>query len=120
MRGGGGIGATGRAAIGPEADGALTEITGVVAAAGVCTEAGTTERIGCALTGDDALGGATTDGEEDWKGACDGTRGGTGGTATGAAGPTLTGAAGGATIGLVTGGATTGRLTPAGGATTEG
>jgi hypothetical protein len=104
MRGGGGIGATGRAAIGAVAGGALTEITGVVDAPGVCTEAGTTGRTGGALTGDAAVGGPATDGEEDWKGACEGTRA---GMCAGTAGAALTGAAGGAATGLVTGGATT-------------
>jgi hypothetical protein len=102
MRGGGGSGATGRAAIGA-AGGALAETTGVVAAAGVCA-AGGAGRAGGALTDDGAAGVATTE--------CAGT--------TGAAGCALTGAAGGATTGFVTGGATTGRLTPTGGRATAG
>jgi len=117
MRGGGGIGATGRAAIGADCAGALTEITGAVVAAGVCAEGGTTRRTGGALTGDDATGGVATDCEEACKGVCEGTRGGTGAGTTGAAGPTLTG---GATTGLETGGTTTGRLIPAGGTATAG
>jgi hypothetical protein len=118
MRGGGGP--TGRAAIGADGGGALTEITCVVDAAGVCTEGGTTGRTGGALTGEAALGGATTDGEEACTGVCDGTRGATGGAPTGAVDPTLTGEAGGTTTGLVTEGAITGRLAPTGGTTTAG
>jgi len=54
MRGGGGP--TGRAAIGADGGGALTEITGVLAAAGVCT-AGTIGRTGGAPTGEVTVGG---------------------------------------------------------------
>jgi hypothetical protein len=62
MRGGGGIGAIGRAPIGEVDSGALTEITGAVAAEGLCIAGGgATGRTGGALTGDTAVGGTTPD-----------------------------------------------------------
>jgi hypothetical protein len=100
IRGGGG-GAAGRAAIGADG-GALAETTGGATAAGTCGGGATGRTGGVAagdtVPGDDAAGGATA---------------GRGAT-TGAAGGAVTAAAGSATVGLVAGGATTGRLTPAG------
>jgi hypothetical protein len=103
MRGGGGAGAEeaiGRAAI-EAAGGALAETTGVAAAGGTCAAGGGAGRVVGALVGEDTAGGATT--------GCAGT--------TGAAGCE---AAGDATTGFVTAGATTGRMTPAGGTVTPG
>jgi hypothetical protein len=88
IRGTGGGGATGRAAIGA-VGGALAETIGGAAAAGTCaTGGGATGRTGGATTG--AETGATT------------TRAG----ATGCAGDAITGPAGRVTTGFITGGAT--------------
>ena len=111
MRGAGGCGAAGRAAIGA-ADGALAEATGGAAAEGTCAPAGgITGRAGGALTGDDVTGDA---GDDDPGGAATAGLSTTGGATTGRTG--ITGATGGAAAGAA-GDATTGRLTPTRGTT---
>jgi hypothetical protein len=113
MRGAGGGGAAGRAAIGA-AGGAFAEITGGAAAAGTCAAGGgITGSAGGALTsdgvtGEAAAGGATTGGATTGRGG-----------ATGTAGGAATEAGGAAAAGFAAGGGVTvvGRLTPAGNAT---
>jgi hypothetical protein len=101
MRGAGGGGAAGRAAMG--ADGGALAETGGACAAGTCAEGGVTGRAGGALTGDGVTGEAAA------RGATTGLSGTAGGAATEAAG--------GAAAGFAAGGATVAeRLTPAGAA----
>jgi hypothetical protein len=115
MRGIGGAatgGAAGRAAIGA-AGGALTEVAGSGAAAGICAAGGGITGRGGALTGDDVAG------DDAAGGATTGRAG-----AAGLAGCALTGAAEGGGAGFIAGGATTAGLSAgacaAGRATTGG
>jgi hypothetical protein len=103
MRGAGGCGAAGRAAIGAAGE-ALAETTGGAPAEGACSAGGIAGRPGETLTGDDVMGD-------------DAARGTTGRAATTGAGCAVSGAAAGAgvMIGFVAGGAASGRLTTPGG-----
>jgi hypothetical protein len=109
MRGAGGGGATGRAAIGV-AGGALAEIPGGAPADGTCAAGGgIVGRAGGALTGADGSGDDAADGATTGRVGTTGATGGAGADATGAT-----------TTGFGATGGTAGRTTPPGGAATAG